>query len=186
LCGKHHTVPKSYKLEGVIKEGEFPQHRHPTGVIEIWKGRYNGEVVALKVLRVPSGDPQIRGIKSVSISRGPSRFEPFASVLTDCVAILQGSCVDDAAQARKYSPFLRGIGDCVRLLPGISLVQEREYHGLFEGETRHQSVRSGRCIQANPTFLTLTSTNEQLSNVVSGLLFMHTSRLVHGALRPVC
>ena len=175
-----------YKLEGVVKEGEHPQHRHSTGVIEIWKGRYNGKVVALKVLRVPPGDPQIRGIKSVSMSHGPSQVGLFDFVLTDGVAVLQGSGVDDTAQARKYSPFLRGIDDRVRLLPGIPLVQEREYHGLSEGEPRHRSVRSGQCIQANHTLPTLTRTYEQLSNVASGLLFVHTSRLVHGALRPVC
>jgi len=143
LCGKHHIVPKSYKLEGVVKEGELPQHRQPTGMIEIWKGRYNDEAVALKVLRVPPGDPQIRGIKSVSTLFGPSRVGLFDYVLIDGVAVLQGSGIDDAAQARKYSPFLRGIDDCIRLLPGISLVQEREYHGLSEGGAERQSVRSG-------------------------------------------
>jgi hypothetical protein len=35
-------------------------------VTEIWKGRYNDELVALKVLRVPRDDPQVGGIKSVS------------------------------------------------------------------------------------------------------------------------
>ena len=34
--------------------------------------------------------------------------------------------------------------------------------------------------------LTLTYPHEQLSGVICGLLFLHKSRLVHGALRPVC
>lgn len=37
-------------------------------VTEIWKGKYNDEVVALKVLRVPRDSPQVRRTKSVSIS----------------------------------------------------------------------------------------------------------------------
>jgi len=60
-----------YKLEGVVKEGDIPKYRHPTGATEIWKGKYKGDVVALKVLRVPKDDPQMQGIKSVSMSRGP-------------------------------------------------------------------------------------------------------------------
>jgi hypothetical protein len=33
---------------------------------EIWKGRYKGEAVALKVIRVPQDDPYIQRTKSVS------------------------------------------------------------------------------------------------------------------------
>ena len=54
-----------------MKEGDIPKYRHPTGATEIWKGKYKGDVVALKVLRVPKDDPQMQGIKSVSMSRGP-------------------------------------------------------------------------------------------------------------------
>jgi len=111
-------------------------------VTEIWKGRYNGDVVALKVLRVPRDDPQMQGIKSVSTSRG-LLVTGLVVVLTDEAAVLQGGGANDAAQARKYSPFLRGIHDGLRLLPGIPLVRERKYHGLFEGETIYQSVRLG-------------------------------------------
>ena len=64
LCGKHLTVPGSYRLEGVVKEGDRAQHI--SQIIDIWKGRYNDEVVALKVLRVPREDPQVGKIKSVS------------------------------------------------------------------------------------------------------------------------
>lgn len=39
---------------------------------EIWKGRYNDEAVALKVLRVPQDDPHEQKTKSVSMSRDAS------------------------------------------------------------------------------------------------------------------
>ena len=52
-----------------MKEGDNPQHR--TLVTEIWKGGYNGGVVALKILRVPQDNTQIHRIKSVSVSRDP-------------------------------------------------------------------------------------------------------------------
>ena len=49
-----------------MKEGDNPQHR--TLMTEIWKGRYNNEVIALKILRVPRDDPQIQRTKSVSVT----------------------------------------------------------------------------------------------------------------------
>lgn len=64
LCGKHRLVPTSYKLEGVEREGERAQRN--SKVTEIWKGKCNGEVVALKVLRVPRDDPQVQRTKTVS------------------------------------------------------------------------------------------------------------------------
>jgi len=64
LCGKHRTVPTSYRLEGVKKEGEYAQHI--SKATEVWKGRYKGEVVALKILRLPRDDPYIQRAKSVS------------------------------------------------------------------------------------------------------------------------
>ena len=131
LCGNHRTVPTSYKLEGVVKEGEIPKHQRRSGVTEIWKGLHNGDVVALKVLRVSRDDPQMQRIKSVSTLRGPLRARSFV-VLMDGVAILQGGGADDAAQARKYPSFLRGLHDGRRPLPGVSLVRQRKYHGLSE------------------------------------------------------
>ena len=125
-----------------MKEGEIPKYQHRSGVTEIWKGWYNGDVVALKVLRVSRDDSQMQRIKSVSTLRVTHRAGSFV-VLTDGVAILQGGGVNDAAQARKYPSFLRGVHDCRRPLPGISLVRQRKYHGLSEREARYQPIRSG-------------------------------------------
>lgn len=51
MCGYYCTVPASYQLEGITKEGDRPQSIFQD--TEIWKGRYNGEVVVLKILRGP-------------------------------------------------------------------------------------------------------------------------------------
>ena len=69
LCGRHHTVPKLYKLEGITKEEERAQFN--SQIAEIWKGRHNGEVVALKVLRAPRED--LLRTKTVSVLRSPER-----------------------------------------------------------------------------------------------------------------
>jgi len=69
LCGLHFTVPTSYNLEGVTKDGDCATRiSHLT---EIWRGRYNGEVVALKVFRVSQDDPHIQRTKGVRMSRDP-------------------------------------------------------------------------------------------------------------------
>ena len=55
----------SYELRGVIKQGGQAQHVSP--MTEIWKGMYDGGVVALKVLRLSQGDPDIKAAKHVSV-----------------------------------------------------------------------------------------------------------------------
>jgi len=66
LCGKHRTVPASYELEGVKKEGDRAQR--VSKATEIWTGRYDDKMVAVKVLRVSQEDPSIQRAKSVSVS----------------------------------------------------------------------------------------------------------------------
>lgn len=70
LCGQYHTVPAAYKLEGVVKEGTCAQRI--SRVTEIWKGRYQGEEVALKIIRVSKAqdDPEAQRSKSVCNSLG--------------------------------------------------------------------------------------------------------------------
>ena len=66
LCRERGAIPTSYKLEGVVREGYHFQRI--SLVIEIWKGRYKDEGVALKVLKVSREDPHILAFKSVSRS----------------------------------------------------------------------------------------------------------------------
>ena len=90
LCDLHHTLPTSYVLEGVTKEGDRPQYTsHAT---EIWKGRYRDEEVELKILKVSPQDPKILAFKSVSVPHMISRS--FVVVLTDDTAVSQGSSID--------------------------------------------------------------------------------------------
>ena len=58
----------------------------------------------------------------------------------DDIATLRGSSTHETARTQQYSPFLRGVNDRRRLLPGISLVQKRKYHGLPEETPRCQSI----------------------------------------------
>lgn len=148
LCGKHRIVPTSYKLEGVERKGEHPQHL--SKVAEIWKGGWNGEVVALKVLKVDRDDPHMQRVKSVSAVRSPE------VVLTDGVAVLQGSGADETVRTQECSPFLWGIDYGLRLLPRVSLVQKREHHGLSEDESRNQSIPAGQYALENHALLPLT------------------------------
>ena len=90
LCGRSRTIPTSYKLSGVKKQGDYPERI--SRVTEIWKGVYRDEVVALKVLIVPKDDPDERETESASISCSV-RFA--VVVLTDCIDILQGSGFDE-------------------------------------------------------------------------------------------
>ena len=95
LCGIHNAIPTSYKLEGVVREGDRSQRM--SQVIEIWKGRYKDEVVALKVYKVSRQDPHRLQFKSVSVPRGG---DSFVVVLMGDIAVLQGNGVGKTAHAR--------------------------------------------------------------------------------------
>ena len=75
LCGRWCTVPRSYTLQGVVKEGQYAQHVSQT--TEIWKGRYKEGYVALKILRGLRDDPLSHKAQSVS-AFGDSRARVFS------------------------------------------------------------------------------------------------------------
>ena len=70
-CYSDRTIPTSYNLEGVVREGDHSQRI--SKMIELWKGRYNDKAVTLKVLKVSLQDPHILTFKSVSMSCTPQR-----------------------------------------------------------------------------------------------------------------
>ena len=65
LCGHHCTIPTSYQLEGVMREGDHSKRISES--IEIWKGRYKDELVRLKVFKVSRRDPHVLGFTSISM-----------------------------------------------------------------------------------------------------------------------
>jgi len=52
-----------------VREGDYSQRI--SQVIEIWKGRYKDEAVALKVFKVSHHDPQLSAFKKVSMPWDP-------------------------------------------------------------------------------------------------------------------
>ena len=77
LCGYYCTVPAPYQLKSVAKEGDHPQSSSKQ--TEVWKGWYNGEVVAIKILRGPEGDAHVRNTKRVSTICDPRESSPLLS-----------------------------------------------------------------------------------------------------------
>jgi hexokinase len=76
LCTFWHTVPTSYELEVAVDE-KF-QDPCTFGMNKIWKGMYDGEVVAVKILRLhkddcgsPRSGPDITIAKQVSVLYNP-------------------------------------------------------------------------------------------------------------------
>jgi len=69
LCDYYGTIPAPYQLEGVTKDGEHPQST--SQATEIWKGRHDGKLVAITVLKGPEGDFHVWNTKRVSMSGDP-------------------------------------------------------------------------------------------------------------------
>jgi len=135
------TIPTSYQIEGVVRDGDHSQH--VSQAIEIWKGGYKGEVVALKVLKISRQNPDISEFTRVSTPRD-SRGGLLIIGLTDDTEYLQGIGVDESGQARERPPLLRGVDDHRHFLPGVSLVRKREHRGLSAAAAKCQSIRSGQ------------------------------------------
>ena len=139
LCYHHRTIPTTYKLEGVVREGDLSQC--VSQVVEIWKGRYKDEVVALKVLKVSQRDPHVLEFTRVRMPHDPpGRRVSFVVGLTDDIAALQRNGATKGDQTQEHPPFLRGINNHRHLLHDIPLVREWEHYGLPGKEARCQSI----------------------------------------------
>jgi hypothetical protein len=71
LCTFWHTVPVSYELKGVVKQGD--SFLRISGMTEIWEGTYHGEVVALKVLQLPQNNDGVGERKDFNSNEDNSR-----------------------------------------------------------------------------------------------------------------
>lgn len=124
LCSYWHTVPARYEPEGVVKQGNYAQHT--SGLTAIWKGVYDDEVVALKVLSLPEDGGNVvarrlhlpigeetdpKSSQEVRVFYKPQVEGSCAVVLTDAVEVLQRSSFNEATQTRQHRPFLRGVND---------------------------------------------------------------------------
>lgn len=65
LCIRWHALPASYELGDVAKQGDRAQRI--SWVTEIWKGVFDGKVVALKVLRLSRDDTDRKMAQHVSV-----------------------------------------------------------------------------------------------------------------------
>ena len=169
-----------YKLNGVVKEGLYARHNSQT--TEIWKGRYKGEEVALKVIRV-SHDNSNKA-KSVSIS-----FDKGEECLSLIRRKLQQFCKEVVLMKQEEHdhilPFYgvsEGISEFCLVFPLYQNGNIMEY--LEKNPTTDRSDLAST-FQLTAHYQRLLEFREQLLGAVSGLRFLHGVRLVHGALQPV-
>ncbi|KAF9789185.1 kinase-like domain-containing protein [Thelephora terrestris] len=153
LCGHHHTVPTAYKLEGVVEQGTCAQRA--SHVTEIWKGEYNGEEVALKVL----GVPQLRRRPGESTRRDEPEVQKAKSRFCKEVVLMKQVKHDNIVDFYGVSTT---VSDFCLVFPWYHNGNIMDY------------------LKVNPN----TNRYNLLSGAVNGLLFLHGNRMVHGALRP--
>ena len=84
ICGHNKLLPKSLRIPLCYDRQGPPLYSG--GFADVWKGKYRGQDVAVKVIRTPSyTDLKIIGVGCVVI--------PHANVLTEPrIEVLQGSC----------------------------------------------------------------------------------------------
>ncbi|KAF9789186.1 kinase-like domain-containing protein [Thelephora terrestris] len=153
LCGHHLTVPTAYKLEGVEEEGDEAQSN--SLVTEICKGRYNGGVVALKVL----GVPQLRRRTGQCDLRNDPEVQAAKSRFCKEVVLMKQINHDNILPFYGVSTT---VSDFCLVFPWYSNGNIKDYL------KRKQDINRFNL----------------LSGAVNGLQFLHGNRIVHGALRP--
>ena len=100
LCGRHALLPRSVQITPTYDRSNDPQYRG--GYAEVWKGKYQGRKVAVKVLIVyVSSD--LDEIMKVIMSRACVN----GGADHNCVGILQGSHNVEKSRPFKRAPVVR-------------------------------------------------------------------------------
>jgi hypothetical protein len=130
LCSACCILPTSHNLtRGLEVLGEEPYQSG--GFAEVWMGKYDGRLVAVKALKTySSGNPlQIKKASRRSGNRS-------GRILTRRSAILQRGCLMEAAVASKRAPFPWGFYIAVQVCYGLCLDASREHCRLCQIPSR--------------------------------------------------
>ncbi|KAF9785469.1 kinase-like domain-containing protein [Thelephora terrestris] len=159
LCTLWHTVPTTYELGGVVKQGDCALHAG--GMTEIRKGVYDGEVVALKVLRLHrgKGDGDTKARKGFGFPKGDSDITIAKERF--CAAAVLMKQIEHA----NIIPFY-----------GVSTTTS-DFSLVFPW---YENGDIGRYLEQNPDV----DRYDLLLGVVKGLRFLHSTGAVYGAFRP--
>jgi serine/threonine protein kinase len=183
-CGKHGLIPRAYKIAASYDRAESALCGGGYG--DVWKGKYHGRDVAVKVLRTFSTDLLQRTVK-VGLRTCPISALHFK----------QTTCLSAQRFAKEVVTWklLRH----PNVVPFMGVMESEDRFGMVSKWMKNGSIND--FVKAHPeanrftlvgprldtpTFLTsMTIETIQLEGVATGLIYLHSSGMVHGDLKGV-
>ena len=126
-CGRHALLPKSLQISLSYNRSDHPLYRG--GYADVWKGKYQGRHVAVKVLGVSSGSDfdHIMSVGSYEALKGCAN--PLTSTI---VEILQGGCDMEGSSPSKRATFVGGDNGHSPLRDGIGVDGQWEHQRVYQ------------------------------------------------------
>ncbi|KAF9785451.1 kinase-like domain-containing protein [Thelephora terrestris] len=157
LCTLWHTVPTSYELPGVVKQGD--RALHASMMTEIWEGMCGGKVVALKVLRLHKG--KVNSDAEAHKDLGLPEHYPDMAKQRFCAAAVMMKQIEHA----NILPFY-----------GVSTTAS-SFSLVFPC---YQNGNIDQYLEKNPDV----DRYDLILGAATGLRFLHSNGKFHGAFRP--
>ncbi|KAF9785448.1 kinase-like domain-containing protein [Thelephora terrestris] len=174
LCTLWHTVPTSYELGDVMRQGDSALQ--VSGVTEIWEGLYDGEVVALKVLRLPQNNDEAAG------ERKECEDDSHAMTYEQrfCAAAVLMKQIEHANILPFYGVSMT-ISDFSLVFPWYKNGDIKQYLKTNPHVDRYDLASTSKLIEYSRHSR---EPHKQLLSAVKGLRFLHSNGAVHGAFWP--
>ena len=135
ICGRQNLLPRSLPIPLFCDLTETPQYAGEFG--DVWKGQYNGQEVAAKVLRVQTSDlERIRKVHRLQLMR-------IGELIVSHTAVLQGGRDTEKPSSSERATINGYYSDWRSARDGIGVDGEWEHQRICEGPSRCQSV--GAC-----------------------------------------
>ena len=177
-CGHHALLPGALKVP--VCYNRTSNVLYKGGYADVWKGKYCGQDMAVKVVRTYSSD-DLRKIINV----GCTISGYFVLVTTFYTELLPRSRDGEIPSTSQCPAITRCIHVRESVRNGVRMDAKREYQSIRRSTSRSEQVqpRTSSVFNLAPVVLQLKSL--QLVDVVNGLIYLHSNGMVHGNLKGV-
>ena len=179
ICGSQALLPISLQIPLCYDLSDVPLYSG--GFADVWKGEHQGTNVAVRVLKVTSGNLD----KVRSVGHHPKPFDRVSRVL---ILIAQRFCKEVMTWRSLSHPNVLPLLGVMMTSKRFAMISEWMDHGninefieVYSGVNRFELVGTSPHFQLH----TPLTTRRQLEDVAKGLIYLHDQAMIHGDLKGV-